>query len=249
MTTTFLRWGVRSLVGAVAATAVFAAAPAEAQIMRVGSTSDSRQAIGFTLGYFTVKDNDSRVENDVIFNNQDSLLFETKDFNGATFGGEYLFALTDYLELGAGISYYEKSVPSIYRGLQNADGSEIEQDLKLRQIPISATARFLPLGRRGGFQPYIGAGITWIKWRYSESGEFVDFNNDIFRDTFTAEGTETAPVVLGGVRFPVADVWTLGGEVRWHRAEGETGGLDAGFLGDKIDLGGWTYNFAVHFRF
>ena len=249
MTTTFLQWGVRSLLGAAAAMMVLASAPAEAQIMRVGSTSDSRQAFGFTLGYFTVKDNDSRVDGDVIFNDQDSLLFETKDFNGASFGGEYLFALTDYIELGAGISYYERSVPSIYRSLQNVDGSEIEQDLKLRQIPISATARFVLLGRRTAFQPYIGAGITWIKWRYSESGEFVDFDDQIFRDTFTASGTETGPVILGGVRFPVADVWTIGGEVRWHRAEGETGGIDKGFLGDKIDLGGLTYNFAVHFRF
>lgn len=249
MTTNFLQWGIRCLLGAIAATAVFAATPVEAQIMRVSSTSDSRQAIGFTLGYFTVKGDDGRPEGDVIFNAQDSLLFETNDFNGPSFGAEYLFALTDYLELGAGISHYQRTVPSIYRNLEAEDGSEIEQDLKLRQTPITATARFLPLGRRAGLQPYIGAGIAWINWRYSESGEFVDFNDEIFRDTFTADGTTTAPVILGGVRFPVADVWTIGGEVRWHRAEADTGGIDAGFLGDKIDLGGWTYNFAAHFRF
>ena len=249
MTTNVLQWGVRSLLGAIAATTVLAAAPVEAQISRVSSTSDSRQALGFTLGYFTVKADDARVEGDVIFNAQDSLLFETNDFNGATFGAEYLFALTDFLELGAGISSYQRTVPSVYREQVAADGSEIEQDLKLRQIPMTLTARFLPLGRRAGVQPYIGAGIGFIKWRYSESGEFIDFNNDIFRDTFTADGTATAPVILGGVRFPIADVWTFGGEVRWHRAEGDTGGIQAGFLGDKIDLGGWTYNFAAHFRF
>ncbi|CAN5696936.1 hypothetical protein BH24ACI5_BH24ACI5_04810 [soil metagenome] len=249
MTTSFLQWGVRSLLGMVAAAAVFTAAPAEAQIVRVGSSPDSRQAIGFNLGYFALKGDDARVADDVLFNNQDSLLFDMKDFNGATFGAEYLFALTDYLEAGAGISFYQRTVPSIYRRLQNDDGSEIEQDLKLRQTPIAATLRFLPLGRRTAFQPYVGAGIGWINWRYSETGQFVDFNDEVFRDSFTAKGTATGPVILGGIRFPMADVWTIGGEIRWHRADGDTGGIDAGFLGDKIDLGGLTYNFGIHFRF
>ncbi|MEX1128656.1 MAG: hypothetical protein WD227_04165 [Vicinamibacterales bacterium] len=249
MTTTFLQWGVRSLVGAVAAMMVLASAAAEAQIMRVGSTSDSRQAIGVTLGYFVLNGDDKRDENDVLFANQSSLLFDTKDFNGASVGAEWLVAVTDYIEVGAGVSVYQRTVPSIYRHLQFDDFSEIEQDLKLRQVPITATVRFLPIGRRGGFQPYIGAGVAVINWRYSESGEFVDFNDEIFPATFVAKGTETVPVILGGVRFPVSDVWTIGGEVRWHRAEGETGGIDEGFLGDKIDLGGWTSNFAVHFRF
>jgi opacity protein-like surface antigen len=247
MTTTFLQWGVRSLLGAAAAMVVFAAAPAEAQIMRVGSTSDSRQAIGFTLGYFVLNDNDD--ENDVLFANRSSLLFDRKDFNGASFGAEWLVAVTDYIEVGAGISVYQRTVPSIYRHLQFDDFSEIEQDLKLRQVPISATVRFLPIGRRDAFQPYIGAGVAVIKWRYSESGDFVGFDDEIFPATFVAKGTETVPVILGGIRFPVSDMWTIGGEVRWHSAEGETGGIDEGFLGDKIDLGGMTYNFAVHFRF
>ena len=249
MRTNYLQWGARYLLGATVALAASVPAPVEAQIVRVGSTSDSRQAFGVNVGYFAVKGDDSRVEGDVLFNNQDSLLFETKDFNGASFGAEWLVALTDYIEVGAGVSVYQRTVPSIYRSLVNADGSEIEQDLKLRQIPMSATFRFLPIGRRAAVQPYIGAGIVVINWRYSETGQFVDFNNDIFRDTFTAKGTATGPVILGGVRFPVGDVWTVGGEVRWHRAEGETGGLEEGFLGDKIDLGGWTSNFAVHFRF
>jgi opacity protein-like surface antigen len=249
MTTTFLQWGARSLLGAAAAMVILAPAPAEAQIMRVGSTSDSRQAIGFTLGYFVLNGDDKRDENDVLFANQSSLLFDTKDFNGGSFGAEWLVAVTDYIEVGAGVSVYQRTVPSIYRHLQFDDLTEIEQDLKLRQVPITATVRFLPIGRRGGFQPYIGAGVAVINWRYSESGEFVDFDDEIFPATFVAKGTETVPVILGGVRFPVSDVWTIGGEVRWHRAEGETGGIDKGFLGDKIDLGGWTSNFAVHFRF
>jgi opacity protein-like surface antigen len=235
-------------VGAAAAAVVLASAPAEAQIMRVGSTSDSRQAIGVNVGYFAVRGDDARGENDVLFRNQDSLLFDTKDFNGASVGAEWLVALSDYLEVGAGISFYQRAVPSIYR-ITDDQGFEIAQELKLRQIPMSATLRFLPVGRRGAFQPYIGAGVTVINWRYSETGEFIDPDDLIFRAAFTADGNATGPLILAGVRFPVADVWTIGGEVRWHKAEGNTGGFDEGFLGDKIDLSGWTSNFAVHFRF
>lgn len=248
MTTTFLRWGLRAVV-ALAIAAVVAPVPAAAQISRVGSSSDTRHAFGFNLGYFAVKGEDSRDEDDVLFRDLDSLLFDIKDFNGATFGAEWLFGVTDFIEVGAGVNYYQRSVPSIYRFLENADGSEIEQELKLRQVPLSATVRFLPVGRTGSFQPYIGAGIGVINWRYTETGEFVDFNNDIFRDSFEAKGTEVGPVILGGVRFPVADVWLVGGEFRWHAAKGDTGGIDEGFLGDRIDLGGWSGNFTVHFKF
>jgi opacity protein-like surface antigen len=249
MMMSFLKTWLKAGCGAAAVVAVLAPEPAAAQISRVSSSTESRNAIGFNFGYFNLKGEDSRGDDDVLFNDLDSLLFDIKDFNGATFGAEWLFGVTDYIEVGAGINYYQRKVPSIYRNLVDVDGTEIEQELKLRQVPMSATVRFLPVGRNASVQPYIGAGIGLINWRYTETGEFVDFNNDIFRDSFEADGTEVGPVILGGVRFPVADVWLVGGEIRWHAAEGDTGGIDEGFLGDKIDLGGWSANFAFHFRF
>ena len=74
MTKSFLRWGVSGILGALAAVVVSTATPAEAQVVRVGSTADSRQSFGFTLGYFKVKGDDSRVDGDVIFNNHGSLV-------------------------------------------------------------------------------------------------------------------------------------------------------------------------------
>ena len=245
----FLR-GVQVVLGTLAIVAVVAPVPAHAQISRVGSSSDWKQAIGFNVGYFFLNGRDGEDhEDDVLFRDLDSLIFDIKEFNGPTVGAEWLLGLTDYIEIGAGINYYQRTVPSIYRDIEFEDGSELDQDLKLRQIPMSATVRFLPTGRHASVQPYIGAGIGAIRWRYTETGEFVDFNGDIFNASFEAKGTEVGPVILGGVRFPVADVWLIGGEFRWHKAEGDTGGIDEGFLGDKIDLGGWTTNFTVHFRF
>jgi opacity protein-like surface antigen len=223
---------------------ILAASSAEAQIRRV----ESRNSFGFNLGYFSVTGEDSRVDDDVLLADLESLAFDVKDFNGANVGGEFLFGLGDYLEAGFGVNFYQRTVPSVYADVVGDDGFEIAQDLKLRIIPISATVRFLPLGR-GGVEPYVGAGIGIFNWRYSEVGEFVDFSDDsIFRDRYVASGTSTGPIVLGGIRFPVADVWSVGGELRYQKAEGKDL-FDAGLLGDKIDLGGWTTAFTFHLRF
>jgi opacity protein-like surface antigen len=246
MTTRF--W--RGVLGVAAAMAVLVPATVQAQITRV-SGSDTRQSFGVNIGAFLPNGEDSRVENDVLFTNLNSLLFDIKDFRGATFGAEYLFAVTDYIEAGADVSFYQRTVPSIYRSFFNeVTGGEIEQDLKLRIVPMTASVRFLPLGRDASVQPYIGIGASVLNWRYSETGEFIDFSDDsVFRENYVAKGTKVAPVVIGGVRFPVADVWTIGGEFRWQKADADTGGSAAGFLDDKIDLGGWTANFNVRIRF
>jgi opacity protein-like surface antigen len=226
------------------------ATSADAQIRRVDDTG--RNSVNFNIGYFAVRGEDSRADGDVLvadLSSAEALDFNIKDFNGATFGGEWLFAVSDYLEAGVGAGFYQRTVPSVYADFVNDDGSEIEQDLKLRVVPISATVRFLPIGR-GGVEPYVGAGIGLFNWRYSETGEFIDFSDDsIFRDRFADSGNAVGPVVLGGVRFPVADVFLIGGELRYQKAEGDIDVAESGLLGEKIDLGGWTTSLTMHLRF
>jgi opacity protein-like surface antigen len=244
---------LRRVVQVASAIAVFAiagAVPAQAQVRRVES---GRNAIGFNFGYFQVRPIDSRVDDDVLVQDLTqgaySLAFDVDDFNSATFGGEWVVGIGEFLEAGFGASFYQKTVHSLYAQKVRDDGSEIEQDLKLRIVPLTATVRFLPIGRRG-VTPYVGGGIGAFNWHYSEVGEFI-FQNDVTdNDRFVADGWAAGPVVLGGIRFPVSDVWTVGGEIRWQKAVGK--GLieqNEFFLGDKIDLGGWNYNFTVHLRF
>lgn len=240
----------RGLLGFVAAAVVLVPAAAHAQITRVTGT-DTRQAITVHVGGFFPTSADARVEGDTLFANRASLLFDIEDFRGFSFGADWTFAVTDYIEAGADISVYRRTVPSVYRSFVNDDGTEIEQDLKLRMVPITASVRFVPTGRNASVQPYIGVGASFINWRYSETGDFVDFEEGgtIFPANFVADGSEVAPVIIGGIRFLASDVFTVGGEARWHKASGDTGGLSEGFLGDKIDLGGWTTNFSIGFRF
>lgn len=256
---------IRTVLLGLVAAALIAPISAEAQITRV-TGSGTRQAITVNLGAFfpageqefdrnrniELCEPNSRVDGDVLCANKESLLFDLNEFNGFIGGAEWSFALTDYFELGADISFYQKTAASEYRDFfDETDGSVIAQDLKLRMMPITASVRFVPTGRNARVQPYIGVGVSFINWHYSEIGEFIDFDEGglVFPAEFEADGTEVAPVVLGGVRFLATDVFTLGGEVRWVKASGDTGGISQGFVGEKIDLGGWTTNFSLGFRF
>jgi outer membrane protein W len=250
------RIGVRVGFGLIVAAALLTPATASAQVVRV-TRSDSRNAINFNLGYFALRGADSRDVEDVILANVPDLASQDKpfdpleisEFNSFTFGGEWSYALTDYLEVAAGIGFYQKKEPTLFRDFQDSDGTDILQDLKLRIIPITAMVRFLPLGRDAVVEPYFGAGIGIFNWHYSEVGEFVDFSDDsIFFNRYTANGNAVGPVIAAGLRAPIGDVWSVGGEVRWQKATGD-GLLDEGFLRDKVDLGGFTTSFTFGLRF
>jgi hypothetical protein len=226
---------------------LLAPASATAQISRV-SSSDHRNAVGFTLGGFFPRGEDGRVNGDVMVADLPDLTFETNDFNGFSASGEWLFALGKYMEGGVGVGYYKRSVDTVYRDVVNANNSEIEQTLKFRVSPITASVRFLPIGR-GSVEPYVGVGVGIFNWRWSETGDFVDTSdNSIFPANYVADGTSVGPVILAGIRAPIADALDVGGEVQFQKA---TGDIDPsiGLLGNKIDLGGWHALFTMHIRF
>jgi hypothetical protein len=214
-----------------------------------GAAADAaaQQTLNLSFGYFTPRGEDARVENDVLNENLTFLVFDLEDFNGAAIGVEWLVPIGEFVEGGASVGFTRRTVSSVYQDFVEPDGTEIEQELRLRRVPIDFTVRVLPLGQRNALQPYFGGGLAVTSWRYSESGEFIDFNRnqEIFRDQFVADGSATGPVVLGGLRYG-GESWSAGGEIRYHSADAD---LDDRFAGSKIDLGGWTYNFTVGLRF
>jgi outer membrane protein W len=211
------------------------------------AASAQQQSVNLFLGGFIPRSVDARPADDVLVNDQNFLDFRIRDFDGVTFGGEYLVGLGDFLEAGLGIGYYQKTTTSVYLFQVNANGSEIPQDLKLRIVPFTATVRFLPLGRHAPIQPYVGAGVGVMRYRYSETGQFVDSDNSIFTGNFVGSGTATGPVVLGGVRLSVGQ-FDPGFEVRYQSAKGDLP-ADQTFAGPRIDLGGFNYLFTFNIRF
>jgi hypothetical protein len=207
----------------------------------------AQQTLNFSFGYFTPKGEDARVDDDILTTNRNDFVFEIKDFNGPTFGAEWLVPLGNFVEAGAGASFSSRTVPSVYDAFVNTDGSEIEQDFKLRLIPVAFTVRVLPMGQSNGVQPYFGGGIGIINYRYTETGDFIDAQRAIFRDSFVASGSKTGPLAVAGLRF-AGDTVSAGGEVRFQKAEASLGDF-AGQPDAMLDLGGWTYQFTIGMRF
>jgi hypothetical protein len=229
---------------------------AGAAVVGAADTASAQQTVNFNIGYLAVKGQDARVgasctdcgaDVDVLLANHDFLTFDFKDFNGVSVGGEWLVPLGQFAEAGAGISFYRRTVPSVYTNYVDANRNEVDQNLRLRMIPVDLTLRVVPLGQRSPFQPYFGAGLGIVNWRYSEFGRFINFNagQTVFNSEFVANGTATGPVALGGVRFADGGL-SAGFEVRYRKADGSVGD---DFPGSKIDLGGWTYQATLGFRF
>jgi hypothetical protein len=248
------------LVGGILVGLTAAAAPASAQIVH---------GVSFGTGMFTPRSVDNRVDGDVWYedlhqpivpgtNVTGSLAFNVKDFRSwVPVFGEWHIGFGKHVEVGIGASYYNQTVHSVYADLVNGHGTpdtgddtEIKQDLRLQMVPITAVVRVLS-GRPGHFQAYAGGGLVADIFKYSEAGDFVDTSDfTVFTDRFTASGTAFGPMLLGGIRTPLGgDIYALNFEGRYQWAVGKTGGFDAGFLGDKLDLSGWFLNASFMIRF
>jgi len=229
---------------AIAILAGFLATPsASAQY----ATVTEPQTLTLYLGGFLPTREGSRDVNDVLLQNEQFLAFRIQDFDFTTFGGEWLFPIGHNFEGGAGVGYFQRTVPSTYLNLVNSNGAEITQTLQLRIVPFTATLRVLPFGTHAPIKPYFGGGVAVYYWHYNESGQWVDADNNIFLGSFTGSGGAVGPVVLGGVRAPVG-MLDLGFEVRWQGGEG-TLPTDQGFAGTKIELSGMNYLFTVGIKF
>jgi hypothetical protein len=230
------------------------AAPASAQVV---------QSVQFGVGGVFPRGLDARAADDILVRNYfgeslpgapdltDALAFDISDFRSGQLFGEWNVAFGDHIEFGAGVGVYGRTVPTVYYDLVDEQGLEIEQRLRLRVVPVTGLVRFLPFGRAGSVQPYVGAGISALNFRYSETGQFVDGETlDVFDDHYSTSGTALGGLVLGGIRFPLGgDIYAFGIEGRYQFGQGNTGGAANRLLADKIDLGAAQLNFTFLVRF
>ena len=172
-----------------------------------------------------------------------------RDFRGFTGGIEYSLGLGDHVELGFHLDGYGRSVNTSYRDFEREDGSPIFQDLQLNIVPLGATVRFLPAGRRARLAPYVAAGADIFFYKYEEQGEFIDFFSDdldISSDAFVSEGATGGFHVAAGLRVPVSHDFSVTGEVRYQQARTR---MNDDFSQNRLDLSGTSATLGVHLRF
>ena len=73
----------------------------------VPATAFAQQTLNFSLGVFTPRGEDARVDGDVLNANRTFLFFDIKDFKSASIGGEWLVPFNEFFEGGAGIGFSE----------------------------------------------------------------------------------------------------------------------------------------------
>ena len=91
--------------------------------------------------------------------------FEIRQFANGVVGGEWLLGLVDHFEMGVGLGYYWRTVPSVYRDFVDLDGSEIVQEFRLRIMPVTFTLRALPFRNRSRTRPCLGGGLGIFSWQ------------------------------------------------------------------------------------
>ena len=209
----------------------------------------AQQTVNLSWGYSMMRT--GRVATDILLVEHHDLAFDFRDFNVPAIGVEWLVPIGNLLEGGLGASFSRDTVPTVHVGVANSDGSPIPRELRLRQMPLALTLRFLPLGQSYSVQPYVGGGLAVIRWRFSESGDFATSSRrTIFRgEEYTATGKAVGPIVLAGMRALTGDTLAFGVEARYQRARGSFGPVFARVVEPDIDFGGVTLLVTAGMRF
>jgi len=242
---------------------VFIAAAAVACCLGLVHAQGPRPSNSFQFrlgGFFPRGSGDFWQDTETIFT------LDSSDLNGGIVGFTYATALSNNLEIGFNIDFYEEVATSQEIDYVDELGFPILHDTRLEIIPATVDLRFLPSGRYGvrgasGQRqvlqpvPYLGLGIGIDYWEYEEVGDFVvgphpplpGVPGVIVPARYIDTGTTFEAHVLAGVEFPVNPVFSFLLEGRYLWSEADLSGDFAG-LG-TLDLSGFAgyFGFAIHF--
>lgn len=121
------------------------------------------------------------------------------DFSGPGIAADVAFALTPRMDVVGGFEFARSSARSEYRDFVDNDRLPIEQKTTLATIHLTGTLRFalVPRGDAVGrlawvprrVVPYVGAGGGAVRYRLTQSGDFVDYVDlSVFPDFFRSAG-------------------------------------------------------------
>ena len=189
---------------------------------------------------------------------KDQLTIDTGDFRSAAFTGELGLSFTPRLDAVVGVESGERSLRSEYRHFIDNKGLPIAQKTTLIQTNITGSVRFALLDRGRSISryafvprtvtPYVGAGGGVYHYRFTQSGDFVDFVTlKVSNDLFTSGGWSPSAHVLGGADIRMWRSLYLAADGRYVWTHGDLGPDFVGFGG--IDLNGFRLSTGVNVYF
>jgi len=198
---------------------------------------------------------------DVFDDATSQLTLNRRDFSNWMWGGDLSFAASEKLDVVLDGSFTKSSKASEFRKFVDNNDQPIEQATKFKRVPLTAGLKyyFADRGRAVSqfayipkrYAPYIGVGAGAMYYRFSQNGDFVDFNTpdlEIFGATIQDNGWTPMAQGSAGLDMSVGP-WiavTAEGRYQWAKAR-----LDPEqFVGyDKIDLSGFTGTVGFRVRF
>jgi opacity protein-like surface antigen len=199
----------------------------------------------------------ARAGSDLFDFTTDNLTLSKSDFSGLTLGAAVEFTVTSRVNVTLDAGYSRSSKSSEFRRLVDNNDLPIEQSTTFERTPLTANLKFYlsPPGQSVGnaawipakLTPWIGAGGGFMRYRFKQEGDFVDFQtNNVFTSTF--DSNDWSPMAQGmlGAEYSITPSLALTGEARYLWARGDLGRDFGGF--DKIDLSGITASVGISLR-
>jgi len=189
---------------------------------------------------------------------REELTVSRHDFYAPYIGGEIAVRLSERVDLALTAGFMQSEKDSEFRDWVDTNDLPIEQTTLLRTVPFVASAKYYlhDRGRTVGrfawvpnkFNPYVGAGVGVVSYRFEQMGDFVDFETlDIFYDRFISSGQTGLLRLLGGASVSLANHFETSGELRYSMARDDMGSDFQGF--DPLSLSGFEaiIGFAIRF--
>jgi opacity protein-like surface antigen len=207
-----------------------------------------------------------------------NMSFQKSDFQNASLGIFYEHFFSREISLLIGLDVYSQTRLGTYRDyvgysfaegdfafpIQYYDGDfDISHNFSVSITPIQMSLKLTPLGRRSGFIPYIGGGVSLYIWSVKMRGDIIDFTDEWFYDdddlgevpiygVYPTDARQESRFSVGfqgfaGVMFPIASRLALEAEFKYNYGKGSLGGSFEGF--DNFDLGGYQVSVGVNYWF
>lgn len=208
----------------------------------------------------------------------ENMSFQKSDFQNASLGIYYEHFISREMSLLIGLDAYSQTRYGTYRDYvgysfiegdfafpyQYYDGDfDINHNFGVTITPVQASLKLTPLGRRSGFIPYIGGGVTLFIWSVKMKGDIIDFTDEWYYDDddlgevpiygiYQTDARQESKFTVGfhgfaGVMFPIASRLAVEAEFKYNYGKGKMGGTFEGF--DAFDLGGYTISAGINYWF
>lgn len=190
---------------------------------------------------------------------REHLTVEEGDFSSPVGMVELAARVTEHLDVALGLERSSRTVGSSMRHFETLDERPIPQSTHFSSTRVLASARvyLLPRGRSISrfawvpyrWSPYIGGGGGLSTYKFSQSGDFVDFETlDIWELEMESKGKGLSAHALAGAQLSLNPRFLLRGEYRYLWGSGDVDQDDyEGF--DEIDLSGSSVLLGVAVRF